>query len=65
MSTPTGCEICGWSVCETFLITVMSPAGVAKIKCLSYPFPGVLKQLQELSKNLNVHELVEQTGSVF
>ena len=60
MSTPTGCKIGGWSVCETFLITVMSPAGVAKMKCLSYPFPGVLKQLQELSKNSKVRGAVEQ-----
>lgn len=28
----------------------MSPAAVAKIKRLVYPFPGVLKHLQELSK---------------
>lgn len=38
---------------------------VVKIKRLSYPFPGVLKQLQELSKNLKVNAMVEQTGSVF
>lgn len=65
MSAPTECKICGWSVCEIFLITVMSPAGIAKIKHLSYPFSVVLKQLQELSKHPEVHGLVEQTGSVF
>jgi hypothetical protein len=46
-----------WVVCcETFLITVVSPAGVAKIKRLSYQFPAVFKQLQELPKNPKVHE---------
>lgn len=44
---------------------MINPAVIAKIKHLSYPFPGVLKQLQELSKNLKVHGMVEQTRSVF
>jgi hypothetical protein len=54
-----------WVVCcEIVLITVVSPAGVVKIKHLSCQFPAVLKQLQGLSKNPKVHEIVEQTGNV-
>lgn len=44
---------------------MVSPAAVVKIKRLLYPFFGVLKHLQELSKNSKDYEMVEWTGSVF